>query len=314
MKSLATLSLVAVACASPANPKPPSETPPRAEKIAIGRLEAYAVADGTLESPNDGRTFGLGRPTREVGDVLAAAGLPRDKIRLDIQCLLVKSVDRVILFDTGLGAFADGDQGHLPKSLALAGVAPVAVTDIFISHSHRDHVGGLMTKEGALGFPSATIHMSAPEWAFLQADPDKDAKRLVAVIAPKVAAFEPGAQVLPMVKAVETHGHTPGHSSYSVGEGADALFYLGDLAHHFVISIQRSAWLMQYDADQSAGEAMRQQTLSKLATDGARVFAVHFPFPGIGQVVTDGQGLVWKPDRWVRARAWPRSHSLALRR
>lgn len=292
MKLLAALTLVA-ACSHSPGTKAPAESAGRAEKIALGSLEAYALADGHLSPANDGKVFGLGHSTSEVGDVLAAAGLPRDTMRLDIQCLLVRAGDRVILFDAGMGAFADADAGHLPRSLALAGVAPGAVTDIFISHTHSDHVGGLVTKAGALAFPAATIHMSAPEWASLQADPDKEAKALVAAIAAKVTAFEPGAQVLPMVKAVATQGHTPGHSSYEVGDGPVTLFYLGDLAHHYVISVQRPEWGMEYDADRPAAEAMRKQTLATLAAGGTRVFAGHFPFPGVGKVTAQGQGLAW---------------------
>lgn len=298
MKLLAAVSLVAAACSgSPSSTKAPVDNPGRATRLSIGALEAYALWDGQLTLPNDGKGFGLGRPARETGDLLAAAGLPRDPIHLDIQCLLVKSDGHVILFDTGLGPFVDGDNaGHLLKSLALAGVQPGAVTDVFISHSHTDHVGGLITKTAALAFPAATIHLSAPEWAALQADPDKEAKQLVAAIAPKVAPFKPGAQVLPGVQAMATQGHTTGHSSYEIGDGPDRVFYLGDLAHHFVISVQRPEWSMQYDGDRAAAEAMRQQTLTKLAADGTRVFAVHFPYPGIGHVVAEGSELLWQPE------------------
>ncbi|MBL9015259.1 MAG: MBL fold metallo-hydrolase [Myxococcales bacterium] len=296
MTSLIVVSLIVAACSSSASKaKPPVESAGRAARIAIGTVEAYAVADGHLQGPNDGTTFGIGQPTGATTDILAAAGLPTDTIRLDVQCLLVKSGDRVILFDTGLGSFADGNTGHLPESLALAGVQPGAVTDVFISHAHTDHVGGLVTKTGALAFPAATIHLSAPEWASLQADQDKDAQALVHAIASKVAAFEPDTQVLPGVKAVDTRGHTPGHSSYLVGSGADAVFYLGDLAHHHVISVQRPAWSIQFDADRAAAGTMRQQTLAALAASGTRVFAVHFPFPGVGHVAADGAGLVWTP-------------------
>ncbi|HEY5935742.1 MAG TPA: MBL fold metallo-hydrolase [Kofleriaceae bacterium] len=293
--------LIATACSSssPA-PKSPPEQAGRVQRFQIGNLEAYALADGHLVVPNDGKLLGFGRSPSEIADVLAAAGLPRDDIRLDIQCLLVKAADRVILFDAGTGDPSFPMTGQLPQSLALAGVAPGAITDIFISHAHSDHVGGLITKAGALAFPTATIHMSAPEWAAFQANTDDDSRRYIAAIAPKVAAFEPGAQVLPVVKAVATPGHTPGHSSYEIGTGADKVVYLGDVAHHSVISVQRPAWSLQVDADRPAAEVLRQATLAKLAADRVRVFAVHFPFAGVGHVVAEGQGFVWKPEAIVR--------------
>jgi glyoxylase-like metal-dependent hydrolase (beta-lactamase superfamily II) len=296
--SVAWVLLAAACSSSSSSPRAPAETSGRAERLQIGELEAYALEDGHLVLPNDGKLLGFGRPPSETAEVLAAAGLPRDTIRLDIQCLLVKAGDRVILFDTGMGTGdpSVADAGLLPQSLALAGVQPVAVTDIFISHAHGDHVGGLVTKAGALAFPAATIHMSAPEWAAFRASTDADSKRFLAAIAPKVMPFEPGAQVLSVVKAVTTQGHTPGHSSYEIGADADKMFYIGDLAHHSVISVQRPAWSIQVDFDRPAAETMRQQTLAKLAADHTRVFAVHFPFPGVGHVVAEGQGLVWRPE------------------
>ncbi len=301
MKRFAALVVLATACSSSAHspkpPKPPADTPAgRAERLRIGNLDAYALEDGHLTVPNDGKLLGVGRPPSETADLLAAANLPRDTIRLDLQCLLVKAGDRVILFDTGLGPASLPNTGQLPASLALAGVQPSDVTDIFISHAHSDHVGGLITKTGALAFPSATIHMSAPEWATFQAETDEDAKRYVAAIAPKVRPFEPGAQVLPEVKAVATPGHTAGHSSYAIGADRETLLYLGDVAHHSIISVQRPAWSIAVDGDHAAAEEMRQDTLARLAADGTRVFAFHFPFPGVGRVIARGDGHVWRPE------------------
>ncbi|MGM4915249.1 MBL fold metallo-hydrolase [Rhizobium sp. 768_B6_N1_8] len=75
-----------------------------------------------------------------------------------MDALLVKAPKRVILIDTGVG-------GALQQSLAQAGTKPEEVTDILITHSHPDHMGGLV-KDGKLAFPKATIRMSSAEWAF----------------------------------------------------------------------------------------------------------------------------------------------------
>jgi hypothetical protein len=83
--------LLAAACAGSSSPKPPVDKPGRAERLQIGDLEAYVLEDGHIVVPNDGQLLGFGRPLSETAEVLAAAGLPRDKIRLDIQCLVVKT-------------------------------------------------------------------------------------------------------------------------------------------------------------------------------------------------------------------------------
>jgi glyoxylase-like metal-dependent hydrolase (beta-lactamase superfamily II) len=296
MKLCTCALLFAAACSgAPSSPHTPTPSRGRAEPLTIGGLTAFALEDGSLDLPNDGTTFGLGKTPAEVGDALAA-GLPREPIHLDIQCLLALDGAHVLLFDTGAGA-AFPSTGHLSQSLAIAGVQPGAVTDIFISHAHGDHVGGLLDQSGALAFPAATIHISAPEWAALQADTAADSKQLVAAISAKVAAFEPGAQILPEVKAVATQGHTPGHSSYEITDAGDTLFYIGDVVHHFVLSLEHPDWPIQFDGDHAAAEVVREATLGKLAADGTRVFAVHLPFPGVGHVVADGAAFAWQPQR-----------------
>jgi glyoxylase-like metal-dependent hydrolase (beta-lactamase superfamily II) len=154
---------------------------------------------------------------------------------------------------------------------------------------------GLVNTTGALAFLSARIHLSAPEWAVLQADTDDNGKRLVAAIASKVVPFEPGARLLPEVKAVATRGHTPGHSSYEIGTGDDTLFFIGDLVHHSVISLQHPAWIPTIDAEAAEAASMRAGTLAALAAKRTRVFAGHFPFPGVGFVEARGQGFRWNP-------------------
>ena len=260
------------------------------------------MRDGALEFPNDEKVFGLGKTPDEVNAVLTAANQPTDKLQLGLQPLVVKSGDKVLLFDTGAAANFGPGNGLLVASLKEAGIESAAVTDIFISHVHGDHVGGLVNAEGALQFPNATIHIQKAEWKFLTTVPMDLAKQLglgtrdalVATMKPKVDAFAPGAELVKgVVKAVDVKGHTPGHSAYRITSGADSLLYIGDSMHHYVISVQKPDWVMAFDADQKTGAASRVALVDELAKSGERVFAVHFPFPGIGKIQKQGDTAVW---------------------
>lgn len=286
------------AAATPAAAAAPAPQPaPRSDAFGfrIGALEAFALKDGELAVPNDGATFGVGQPREQVAALLAAAAQPTDSLHLGIQPLLVRDGARVLLFDTGAGDAAFARAGRLPDALRAAGVAPAQVTDIFLSHRHPDHVGGLLTKTGAPAFPNARIHLSAPEWEALKRD--RAMAGLVAAIAPKVDAFAPGATLLPgVVAAVAAEGHTPGHSAYEIGSGAARLLYIGDCVHHFVVSVQRPEWTVQFDEDPALGRTRRRAMLQRAAEENLRVYAVHFPFPGIGRVQARGESFVWAPE------------------
>jgi glyoxylase-like metal-dependent hydrolase (beta-lactamase superfamily II) len=273
--------------------------------FTIGQASAFALRDGSIELPNDNKVFGVGHTPAEVAAVLSAAGLPTDKLTLSIEPLLVKSADRVLLFDTGAGKNFGPGAGKLPASLAEAGIDPASVTDIFISHVHGDHVGGLVNAGGALNFPNATIHLSKPEWVYLSGLDAAKAKTigvenhdaLVAAMMTKVDAFAPGVEIIPgTVKAIAIEGHTPGHSGYLITSGAGSLFYVGDSVHHFVVSVQRPEWNNNFDGDPVTAAKSRASLIAQLAKSKQRVYAVHFPFPGIGTVDQGSAGYVWVPE------------------
>ena len=152
-----------------------------------------------VQFPNDNKVLGVGHTPEEVAAVLSAAGLPTDTIQLGLDPLLVKTADKVLLFDTGAGANFGDSAGHLATALAAAGVEPGSVTDIFISHVHGDHVGGLVTADGAAVFANAVIHISQPEWNFLKSQTAdtagnlgiKQYTALMAAMTPKVARSRP---------------------------------------------------------------------------------------------------------------------------
>jgi glyoxylase-like metal-dependent hydrolase (beta-lactamase superfamily II) len=275
------------------------------QAFRIGSYSALALLDGSIREPNDGKSFVVDQPPAEAAAVLKSAGAPTDHFDLSIQPLLVHAGSRVLLFDTGTGGNFGPSSGKLSGSLAAAGVNPASVTDIFISHAHGDHVGGLITPAGTLAFPDATIHMSAPEWQWLSGMTPQKGQNiglkkldvLVAAIRPKLSAFEPGANILPdVVKAVEIKGHTPGHSGYLIGSGSNTLLYIGDAMHSYVISVRKPAWKIEFDTDRETSAASRIALVQQSASTGQRLYVVHFPFPGIGKIVQREDGYVWVPE------------------
>jgi glyoxylase-like metal-dependent hydrolase (beta-lactamase superfamily II) len=275
-----------------------------ARKFTIGEFSAMALRDGTISLPNDNKVFGVGQTPQDVATLLQAAKLPTDRLELSVQPLLVRTADRVMLFDTGAGTNMGASAGKLAASMAAAGIAAATVTDVFISHSHGDHVGGLLNASGALAFPNATIHMSAPEWAYLQGMSAEQAQgagvgqhaKLIAAMTPKVSAFEPGADLIPdAVKAVDIKGHTPGHSGYMIRSKNKSVFYIGDTVHHFVVSTHKPEWPCGFDADPATAEASRKAVLGAAAAKGQLIYSFHFPFPGLGKVKSKDAGFVWAP-------------------
>lgn len=293
------------AASKSANPeKPPAANPNDALNFTLGEFSATALRDGAVSLPNDNKIFGVGRTPQEVAQVLSSAGLPTDKLDLSVQPLLVRTAERVMLFDTGAGANFGPGAGRLLQSMMETGFAPVTVTDIFISHSHGDHVGGLVNAAGELNFPNAAIHISAPEWAWLKGMTPEAAKNIgianhaamIAAITPKVVEFAPDSAIVPgAVKAVAIRGHTPGHSGYLITAKRLSLLYVGDAMHHFVVSLRKPLWPIAFDGDRETAEASRSNLLGDLAEKGQLVYAVHFPFPGLGTIRKQGDGYVWVP-------------------
>ncbi|HTC43711.1 MAG TPA: MBL fold metallo-hydrolase [Steroidobacteraceae bacterium] len=262
---------------------------PAARTFHLGQLELTALHDAQILVPNDGKSFGTDARSGEVADVLRAAGAPPGEVTLSVNVLLVKTGGHIVLLDAGTGPEW---HGALLASLKLTGVAPGAVTDILITHSHGDHVNGLLAVNAGLAFANARIHMSEDEWEWMKT---KGSEHLVTSISDHVVSFRAGETVAPGIRSIPIEGHTPGHVGYEVTSAGARLRDVGDLVHSSIISLARPQWLNGFDRDADGGRAARLSMLAELARTHELVFAPHFPFPGIGYIVSNGTGFTWQP-------------------
>jgi glyoxylase-like metal-dependent hydrolase (beta-lactamase superfamily II) len=281
---------VACAAASAFADEGPVPASPAAKTFKLGALEISVLRDSVLTIPNDGSVFGLNEKSPAVAKVLSEAGAPPEKIRLDVDALLIRMPSHLVLIDTGFGPAA---HGALRESLASAGLSPDAITDIFITHSHSDHVGGLVDAQGRAAFPKATVRMSSAEWAYMQKDADSRATAIA--IKAQVQAFEPGKSILPGITPIALFGHTPGHCGYEISSQGHTLLDTGDLVHSSIISLARPDWTIAWDSDKQEGAKARHHELQHLADTHELMFAPHFPFPGVGRIEKAGDGFKFLP-------------------
>ena len=56
-------------------------------------------------------------------------------------------------------------------------------------------------------------------------------------------------------------------------------------------------WAIGYDNDAAEGETTRRSELKRLADNHTRIFAPHFPFPGVGHIEAAGSNFAFRPEQ-----------------
>lgn len=126
-------------------------------------------------------TFSVGLDKRFIR-IARNEDAAKGALRISMNPILILHNDRVILIDCGLGDF--GEESHIPYLMDLLSkhnLTSEDVTDIFLSHLHFDHIGGLASKDNGfweLTFPDARVWLSGEEWKKLkslkQDDPNQE--------------------------------------------------------------------------------------------------------------------------------------------
>ncbi len=207
-------------------------------------------------------------------------------------CLLVRADGAVVLIDTGWGQAAPDGLGRVLDSLAELGVAPPSVTHVLTTHVHGDHIGG-HARDGAPAFPSARTLIPRADWEWLQRRDDERAAAQREMLEPVVEAglvdwLEDTAPPIG-IEAVPTPGHTPGHTSFRIGNVlnvGDVILIEAGLAHPEVH--------LSFDADMDRAVETRRAVYARAAADAHTVVAFHLPEP-VGVIEEDGDAWRWAP-------------------
>lgn len=290
----------------------PEELVPSRYALKIGDIDVLVVSDGVLPLPT--KMLGHNADPAERSAWMKSMFLPQDAFDWALNAVMVRSGDKTILIDAGLG---DDPDLHLPragqliKRLEAAGIDLSAVTDLVLTHMHMDHVGGLLVdgvKERLR--KDLRIHVAAAEVKFWEAPdfsrvdmppgfPDAlraAAKHFVREYGTHLRTFDEQHEIAPGVVAHRTGGHTPGHSVVRIASGGEALTFAGDAV--FAVGFEEPEWHNGFEHDPEEAARVRIRLLRQLAESGEMLVATHLPFPSVGRVAIDGDVFRWVPVFW----------------
>jgi glyoxylase-like metal-dependent hydrolase (beta-lactamase superfamily II) len=300
----ATSGLLLIATAHAEAPQVKTQAP-GFYRVMLGEFEVTALSDGTVALPVD--KLLTGTTAAKTQKALARSFL-KTPLDTSVNGYLVNTGAKLVLIDTGAAGLFGPTLGNLITNLKAAGYQPEQVDEIYITHMHADHVGGLMAGD-KLAFPNATVRADKHDADFWlsQANLDKapaDAKGFFQgamaslnpyVAAGKFKAFDGDTELVPGIKAVATRGHTPGHSIYKVESQGQTLVLWGDLMHVAAVQFAEPGVTIQFDTDSKSAALQRKRAYAEAAKRGYLVGSAHISFPGLGHVRAQGTGYEWLP-------------------
>lgn len=278
-------------------------------RLMLGQSEITVLNDGTVDLPVD--TL-LQQPAAKTLAALAHQHLSAP-LETSVNAYLINTGEKLVLIDAGAGTLFGPTLGNVVKNLALAGYTPEQVDEIYISHMHADHVGGL-ARDGVRVFPNAVVRADAQEAAYwlseaemAKAPDDKKGffQGAMASLKPyqaagKLLTFSGKTELAKGIIAQPTHGHTPGHISYLVSSGDASLLVLGDIIHVAAVQFEHPEVTIGFDSDAKAAKSQRMDLFQHAAQRKQLVGATHLQFPSLGYINAEAKGYRWVPINYQR--------------
>ena len=280
-------------------------------RYKVGDYELTAILDGVRQVKLENSPARNAR-LEDVQAVLAVSFLPTDHVGYYFHPTVVNTGSKLVLIDTGNGpGSVQAGTGMTPAIFAAAGIDPRTIDVVIISHFHGDHISGLRSADGALAYPNAEIKVPAKEWVFWSDEGNasrapqnqqptfQNSKRIFGSIADKLTRYEWGSEVAPGITALDTHGHTPGHTSFVIASGSGKVLIQADVtAGYAPLFVTNPDWHAGGDMDGPQAVSSRRKLYDMLAAERMMISGYHFPFPSLGHIEKAGNAYRLIPAGW----------------
>jgi len=262
-------------------------------RTMLGSYELTAISDGTIDVPADKLL------SEDAGTTVSILHKAYQDVPIEtsVNTYLINTGSKLILFDTGAGTLFGPTLGKFVENLKAAGYDPSQIDEVYLSHLHPDHSGGLALNGKAV-FPTATIYVNKTEADFWLNPKNKETASDIsksffegtnASVQPYIATgrfktFAANTEIASGIKVIDASGHTPGHVVFDIKSGKDELVLIGDLIHVPAVQLDHSDVTIAFDVDADKAKASRKAFFDSISKVGQLVGASHISFPGLGHL------------------------------
>ncbi|MDX8536753.1 MAG: MBL fold metallo-hydrolase [Mesorhizobium sp.] len=254
----------------------------------IGGISVTSLRDGYVDMPI--------RRLRHPGDEPFGDDLPSQvplfdgALRLSVNAFAIDDGQDVMLIDTGSSNAWHPTMGLLPQALSEARIAIGRVRTVAFTHTHLDHIHGIVRPDGRDSFPQLT--------RLLVPRAELDMFRSVARLSgfhDRAEPLDPGQRLSANVEAVAAPGHEIGHTCFRVTSDGGTLLVWGDLVHVPSLQFDRPEVAWEFDADQAQARASRLHIFALAADNAWCVAGAHLDSPGVGRIFRTETAFRFEP-------------------
>jgi glyoxylase-like metal-dependent hydrolase (beta-lactamase superfamily II) len=275
-------------------------------RMMLGDYEITALSDGTVTLPVNKILQKI--TEAQVDRALADQSLV-SPLETSVNGFLINTGAKLILIDTGAAKLFGPTLGNLVDNLKASGYTPEQVDEVYVTHMHADHVGGLMNGS-ARAFPNAIVRADKGDADFWLSKENLEKAPAAAkgffqgaqaslnpyVEAGKFLPYNGSTELAGGIRAVVTRGHTPGHTVFTVESKGQKMLVFGDLMHVAAVQFANPAVTIQFDSDGPTAADMRAALYREAVREQYIMAVAHISFPGLGRLKSDNAtGYVWMP-------------------